>query len=313
MIRLYILCCMAMSVLFAGPKYYDDRLMVYIDDSVTDFTVLDDKEFTSIYEVNDLMRDVDAIAIEQWLPNARPTDKNQYVSLNRFYVVRFGSSKSDMDFLVDRFISLEAISVSEKVPTVEPAFVPNDSLWDQLYGLSQIKAHLAFDLWDIDGGEIPGQMESGEIVVAIPDIGLKWSHPDLIGNIWQNLGEDLDGDGVVIEWVDGVWAFDPDDENGIDDDGDGYVDNFVGYDVAMEDNDPWPLQLNHVHGTKVAGNVSAMTNNGIGLASVGYSIKLMGVNANGNINGPWSLTHTNEAVLAAAQMGADIILSLIHI
>ena len=307
MIRLYILFCMGMSMLLGVPKYYDDRLMVYIDNSVADFNVLDNKEFTSISELNDLMRDVDAITIEQWLPNARPTDKNRYVSLDRFYVIHFGVLKTNIDRLVHRFVSLDAISISEKVPIVEPAYVPNDSLWDQLYGLSQIKADLAFDLWDVEGGEIPGQMENGEIVVAIPDVGLRWSHPDLIGNIWQNLGEDLDGDGVVIELVDGVWAFDPDDENGIDDDGDGYVDNFVGYDVAMEDNDPWPLQLNHVHGTKVAGNVSAMTNNGIGLASVGYSVKLMGVNANENINGPSSLTHTNEAVLAAAQMGADII------
>ena len=83
MIRLYILFCMGMSMLLGVPKYYDDRLMVYIDNSVADFNVLDNKEFTSISELNDLMRDVDAITIEQWLPNARPTDKNQSVSLNK--------------------------------------------------------------------------------------------------------------------------------------------------------------------------------------------------------------------------------------
>ena len=307
MVRINILCYLVVSMIFAGPKYHDDRLMVYIDDSVIDLKISNDNGMTNISEINDLMRDVDAISIEQWLPNARPTDKNQYVSLDRYYVIQFGSSKSNINRLAERFDRLDAISISEKVPIVEPAYVPNDSLWNQLYGLSQIKADLAFDLWDIDGGEIPGQMEDGEIIVAIPDIGLKWSHPDLIDNIWQNLGEDIDGDGVVIELVDGVWEFDSGDENGIDDDGDGYIDNFVGYDAAMEDNNPWPLRLDHVHGTKVAGNVSAMTNNGIGLASVGYSVKLMGVNANGNINGPSSITHTNEAVLAAAQMGADII------
>ena len=111
----------------------------------------------------------------------------------------------------------------------------------------------------------------------------------------------------IRDSINNEWVFDPDDENGVDDDGDGYVDNFVGYDVAIGDNNPIPLRLNHVHGTKVAGNVSAMTNNGIGLASVGYSVKLMGVNANNNIDEPWYLTHTNQAVLASAQMGADII------
>lgn len=69
MIRLYILFCMGMSMLLGVPKYYDDRLMVYIDNSVADFNVLDNKEFTSISELNDLMRDVDAITIEQFQDN----------------------------------------------------------------------------------------------------------------------------------------------------------------------------------------------------------------------------------------------------
>ena len=53
---------MAMSMLFAGPKYYDDRLMVYIDDSVTDFTVLDDKIFVStkiLYTVSITIKDME--------------------------------------------------------------------------------------------------------------------------------------------------------------------------------------------------------------------------------------------------------------
>ena len=53
-------------------------------------------------------------------------------------------------------------------------------------------------LWDIDGGQFPGEMESGEIVVGVSDNGFNWKHPDLVGNVWQNLGEDADGDGVVI-------------------------------------------------------------------------------------------------------------------
>ena len=46
--------------------------------------------------------------------------------------------------------------------------------WNNQYGLELIQADLAFDLWDIDGGEIPGQMASGEIVVGIVDNGLEW-------------------------------------------------------------------------------------------------------------------------------------------
>ena len=303
----FIILCLTTFTIYAREIYYNDRLMIYIDNKVTDFSIEEDQLTTSISEINNILKDQGVNSIAQWLPNARPTDRNGNIFLNRYYVVEFESVKNDMDEIINDLMVLDVIMVSERIPIVEPAYVPNDSLWDELYGLSQIKAHLAFDLWDIDGGEIPGQMENGEIVVAIPDIGLKWDHPDLIDNVWQNLGEDVDGDGVVLELINNEWVFDPDDENGVDDDGDGYVDNFVGYDVAIGDNNPIPLRLNHVHGTKVAGNVSAMTNNGIGLASVGYSVKLMGVNANNNIDEPWYLTHTNQAVLASAQMGADII------
>ncbi len=292
------------SFLFSYAPYYDDKIMIYIDNRVHDFHIGKDSKTTSVPAINNILRNHSVKSIQKWLLNARPTDKNKNIDLNRYYVIEFKNPKNDFNRIINQFSSLNEISISEKIPIVRPAFVPNDSLWEELYGLSQIKADLAFDLWDIENGEIPGQMEEGEVVVAIPDVGFKWDHPDLINNTWQNLGEDLDGDGVVLEFIDGNWVFDPDDINDIDDDDDGYIDNFVGYNIAVGDNDPYPLRNNHVHGTKVAGNVSAVTNNGIGLASVGYSVKLMGVNASDNQG---FLTHTYESVLAAAHMGADII------
>ena len=295
------------TLLNGREEFFNDKIMIYIDNKITDFQVMDDQVTTSISGLNDLSKEEKVNSIQQWLPNARPNDRNADIYLARYFVVEFEDPKDDLDDMVNKFLSIDQIRYSEKMGIIEPAYVPNDSLWDQLYGLPQVKADLAYDFWDIDGGILPGQMESGEIVVAIPDIGLKWDHPDLIDNIWQNLGEDADGDGVVLEFADTVWVFDPGDTNGIDDDEDGYIDNFIGYDPAMSDNDPAPLNKFHEHGTKVAGNVSAVTNNGIGLASVGFSVKLMGVNANNNIDEPWYLTHTNQAVLAAAQMGADII------
>jgi len=295
------------STLLAQGQYYNDRAIFYIDNRVIDFRIEDDLKTTSVAAINNILSEHIVKSVDKWLPNARPTDRSGETYLNRYYVVHFEQMKDDLDQIINDLNFLDEIKISEKMVIVRPAYVPNDSLWGQLYGLPQIKADLAFDLWDIDGGEIPGQMDSGEVVVAIPDIGFKWDHPDLIDNVWQNLGEDVDGDGVVLEFINGNWVFDPGDINGVDDDDDGYIDNFVGYDPAMADNDPYPLRDSHVHGTKVAGNISAMTNNGIGLASVGYSVKLMGVNANSYPDEPWFLTHVDQAVLVAAHMGADII------
>ena len=135
------------------------------------------------------------LKIEKWLPMAKPTDRNGDVYLNRYFVIEFIESKENLYKLIRDILSLDEIISCEKIPIVRPAFIPDDELWDQLYGLPQVKAHLAYDLWDIEGGEVPGQMDEGEIVVAVPDIGLMWDHPDLVNNIWQNLGEDVDGDG----------------------------------------------------------------------------------------------------------------------
>ena len=139
---------------------------------------------------------------------------------------------------------------------LRPTYVPNDQRWSQQYGLPLIGADLAYDLWDIENGDIPGQMSNGEMVVAVVDVGLKWDHPDLVDNVWQNLGEDADGDGVVIVQNGNSWSFDPGDINNVDDDLDGYVDNFVGWDISFDDNDPMPNGGSFDHGTLVAGCVS---------------------------------------------------------
>ena len=295
------------QALNAKGIFYQDRVLFYVDNEILDFEIRNNQKTTSLKNLNDILKGEKVLKVEKWLPMARSTDRNKDIYLSRYFIIYLDQNHENINKLVNNVLSLKEITSCEKMPIVSPAFIPNDELWDQLYGLPQVKAHLAYDLWDIEGGEIPGQMESGEIIVAIPDIGLMWDHPDLINNVWQNSGEDIDGDGRVIELINNHWVFDPDDVNGVDDDDDGYVDNFVGYDPAFGDNDPYPVNSYHQHGTKVAGNVAASTNNGIGLASVGYSVKIMGVNANGNVDEPWFLTHTSQAVLASAQMGADII------
>ncbi|RKY91453.1 MAG: hypothetical protein DRQ01_07675, partial [Ignavibacteriae bacterium] len=87
------------------------------------------------------------------------------------------------------------------------------------------------------------------------DSGCDWDHPDLINNIWNNLGEDFDGDGHTIEG--GV--FDPGDINGVDDDGNGYIDDFIGWDFAGNDNDP---NTSATHGTATAGIICGDGTNG---------------------------------------------------
>ncbi len=102
--------------------------------------------------------------------------------------------------------------------------------------------------WNISTGD-----ES--IILAIIDSGTDWFHEDLDGNIWVNPGEDLDGDGAVGDFGSPANGGD---ENGIDDDGNGYIDDLMDWDFDMDDN---TIEGRYYHGTAVAGIAGAQTNN----------------------------------------------------
>ena len=79
---------------------------------------------------------------------------------------------------------------------------------------------------------------SKEVLVGITDTGIDWQHPDLANNIWQNLAEDADGDGHVLEYINGQWQLDPGDLDQIDQDGNGYVDDLIGWDFVNHRQQP---------------------------------------------------------------------------
>ncbi len=103
------------------------------------------------------------------------------------------------------------------------------------------------EAWDIGTG-------STDIVVAVIDTGVDYTHPDLAANMWVNPGE--------------IPA------NGIDDDGNGYIDDVHGYDFVNNDGDPMD---DHYHGTHCAGTIGAVGNNSQGVAGVNWHVKIMAV------------------------------------
>lgn len=127
---------------------------------------------------------------------------------------------------------------------VQGNVTPNDPQYGSLYGMTKISAPAA---WDISTG-------STNSVVAIIDTGIDYNHPDLVDNIATNSREIP--------------------SNGVDDDGNGYIDDYYGYDFVSNDSNPMD---DHFHGTHCAGTVGAKGNNGKGVAGVSWTVKLMPV------------------------------------
>ncbi|MEB3357297.1 MAG: S8 family peptidase [Synechococcales bacterium] len=135
---------------------------------------------------------------------------------------------------------------------------------------------------DIDAPEAWEISTGAGVVVAVIDSGVDYTHPDLAANLWVNPGEIAN--------------------NGIDDDGNGYVDDVHGYDFANNDGDPMD---DNGHGTHVAGTIAAVGNNNQGIVGVAPNAQIMALKFLA-ADGSGSTFDAIQAVEYAVLMGADI-------
>ncbi|MFV1981356.1 MAG: S8 family serine peptidase, partial [Rhodothermia bacterium] len=189
---------------------------------------------------------------------------------------------------------------------INPAGDYNDTHFDSLTHLALIRAPEA---WEITRGD-------ASVKIGVIDTGVFKEHPDLIGQFWVNSEEDLNGNGILDE----------PDLNGVDDDGNGYIDDVVGYDFvdrvravdqgdylirdpdASEDrlSPAAPRRRGFSHGTLVSGVVSAALNNNLGIAGVAPGAKLVPIRAFG-IDGLAEDDDVAAAIAYAADTGVDVV------
>ncbi|HEX8384779.1 MAG TPA: S8 family serine peptidase, partial [Rubricoccaceae bacterium] len=200
---------------------------------------------------------------------------------------------TDLELAADEYKKADGVVMAapNRIFSTMAVPTPNDPEYYRQWNLPKISAPQA---WGITTG-------ASSVTVGIVDTGLNWNHPDLAPNTWGNRGEDLDSDGVVV-WNGSVYVLDPDDLNGVDDDGNGYVDDLTGWDFYDDDNDT--RQVNGDHGTAVAGAAGAATNNNIGIASVNWNSRLVGLRTGDG--GGISFFSVGLALDYAALMGIDV-------
>ena len=209
----------------------------------------------------------------------------QVPELSRTYLLEVDEDSAEgLRGALARLRSDPNVEFAEEDKLVSSTSVPNDpylysyNSWGQgrycedLYGLVLTSATIN---WSYGTG--------AGIVVAVIDTGIDFNHPDLAANVWTNTAE-APG-------------------NGVDDDGNGYVDDILGWNFVANNGD---VADDNGHGTHVAGIIGAVGNNGIGMVGTAWQAKIMGLKAL-NSNGKGLDSNVAAAIRYAADNGADVI------
>ena len=227
------------------------------------------------------------IAYQKFLNNNENLKKNSLLSalqislldeLSRYYKIIIRSELKDslINFL-GRMPEIENVSENFVYKIESDRVIINDPLYKNQWYLKIINAEKA---WALASGK--------DVLIGVVDTGIDFFHPDFKNNLWINPEEDLNKNGRFEPWsdtiyIDGVFG----DLNGKDDDGNGYIDDIIGYDFVSQYNynfgdwyefDPIPND-EHGHGTLVSGVIVAEQNNNLGITGLAYGSKLVTLRA----------------------------------
>ena len=241
--------------------------------------------------ISGLLNNIKIVKIESVIKKFNSSDyigltsasqQSDAIGLDRIYEVKF-SGDAGIEEVINELLKNDQIEYAEPSYIYRTDYVPNDPSFsvNQSY-LNQVNAQQGWDLIHT----------ASNVIIGIVDSGSDLDHPDLAANIYINTADPVDG---------------------IDNDGDGYIDNNKGWDLIglsgtnpTGDNDPSVKSDTTMHGVHVSGIASAVTNNVIGVASIASDAKLLIVKV-GADNNVGSVYLGYEGIKYAADHGAKII------
>lgn len=234
---------------------------------------------------SDFLKITDELKIKELEQPFAPFINRQKLSPEKKILADLLNIEGYVELSYDADISLEAAMSKfrkfEWVENVEPIYphfaltpplIPTDTDLAAQWDLGLIQA---YDAWGLHTGD-------STVVVGVVDTGINYNHPDMKNQMHYNAAE---RSGI----------------SGFDDDANGFVDDSLGYDFGAMDNNPID---EHYHGSAVAGRVAARTNNGLGIASIGFRCKIMPIKV---FTAAYAVRRMFSGILYAAENGCKVI------
>jgi serine protease len=269
----------------SGVDFLRDKIIISVVSGVDLVPFQSYKASTSINpSIDRIIASENIINIEPFYPHPIKHKAIRDI-VSRMFILTLGE-RGDVSSAVASLRETKIIETADPYYIYHLDYIPNDPLISSWYQLSRIDAYGA---WDFIRGD-----STNRPILGIVDSGVYYDHPELEPNMWINTLEDIDGDG----------RFTSADINGIDEDGNGFVDDVVGYDVAMDD--PDPQEPTPTHGTHVAGCASMASDNNYGGASVGWAARIMAVKCAFDSQ-PDNIPYGFQGIVYATDNGCDVI------
>ena len=196
----------------------------------------------------------------------QPTD------LSLIYSIRLPATVSIAE-AISKIMASGTVVYAEPVYLNRMDYTPNDPQIASQYQNTKINLYNAWDVWKGDSNT----------VVGIVDSGTDWDHPDLAASIKYNYADPIDGS---------------------DNDNDGFIDNYRGWDVSENDNDP--MVVNSDHGSHVSGCAAAVVDNNTGVAGPAFRCKFLPVKVSLDASTS-AIDNGYDGIVYAADHGANVI------
>ncbi len=262
----------------------DEIIVKFKHDTINNFVIYEEnKPIFNIESINNLIEKYQVKSIEPIFMNSIQSN-TQYDEAPNLFKITLGKIGNNIFSVIEDLEQDPLVEYAEPNYKFNNCSSPNDYYFSEQWALHNtgqtggtIDADIdAPEAWDIETGD-------SEIVIAIIDTGVDYNHEDLVDNIWENSGEIPD--------------------NGIDDDGNGFIDDLYGWNFVVNSHDPLD---DHCHGTHCAGIAAAMSDNNKGIAGVAWNCKIMAVKGL-NSGGYGYSDDLANCIIYAADNGADVI------